>query len=161
MMIREMNQVNDLQLEILRQVHDNIPLCPKPFEAIARKLGIDEQKVLDELAKMLQDGIIRRFGAVIRHYNVGYSTNAMVVWDVPDDKVAKIGNRLKGYKRITHCYQRVSTPEFPYSLYTMIHANDERELAAFIEKLKGIIGDHPHFILRTVRELKKSSFQVY
>lgn len=115
-------------------VSQGLPLVPEPYQAIADSLNenpnltpISEQRVIALLERMLGDGRIRRIGAVIRHRRLGYVSNAMVVWDVPDAQAGELGRRLASDAAVTLCYRRArALPDWRYNLYCMVHGR-ERE----------------------------------
>ena len=114
-------------------VAGGLPLVERPYQAVARTLGLPEEDVLALLAKMLAEGRIRRIGAVIRHRRIGYEANAMAVWNVPDGQVSGIGRALGRDPRVTLCYRRArALPHWPYNLYCMVHG---KERASVLEKL--------------------------
>ena len=114
-------------------VAGGLPLVERPYQAVARALGLSEEEVLALLAKMLAEGSIRRIGAVIRHRRLGYESNAMAVWDVPDRQVCEIGRALGRDPRVSLCYRRArALPHWPYNLYCMVHG---KARASVLEKL--------------------------
>jgi len=107
---------------LVAAVAAGLPLVPEPYERVGRDLGATQAEVLSHLAKMLGDGRIRRIGAVIRHRRLGYEANAMVVWDVPDERSRALGRRLAEDAAVTLCYRRArALPHWPYNLYCMVH----------------------------------------
>ena len=128
-----------------------LPLVERPYEAVARTLGLSEEEVLALLARMLAEGRIRRIGAVIRHRRIGYEANAMAVWNVPDSQVAEIGRALGRDPCVTLCYRRArALPHWPYNLYCMVHG---KERATVLEKLASIetVKPFPGEVLFSVR----------
>src|SRR3989338_1150297 len=114
----------------------------------------------EELAKIkrgLKDGKIRRFGAIVSHYKLGFNHNALVAWAKKDISPALAG-KLKAKEYISHIYLRRFHRLWPYGLYTMIHARSEGELASFIDQLSALMNGRGHKILNTVKEFKKTSF---
>jgi DNA-binding Lrp family transcriptional regulator len=107
---------------LVAAVAAGLPLVPTPYERVAGDLGATQAEVISHLARMLGDGRIRRIGAVIRHRRLGYEANAMVVWDVPDERVGALGRRLAEDSAVTLCYRRArALPDWPYNLYCMVH----------------------------------------
>ncbi len=128
-----------------------LPFVERPYDAVARTLGLSEEEVLALLAKMLAEGRIRRIGAVIRHRRIGYEANAMAVWNVPDSQVAEIGRALGRDPCVTLCYRRArALPHWPYNLYCMVHG---KERATVLEKLASIetVKPFPGEVLFSVR----------
>jgi DNA-binding Lrp family transcriptional regulator len=122
-------------------VAGGLPLVERPYEAVARALGLAEDEVLALLARMLAEGRIRRIGAVIRHRRLGYRANAMAVWDVPDAQAGAVGRALARHPGVTLCYRRArAAPHWPYNLYCMVHG---KERATVLETLASMAAPKP------------------
>ena len=130
-------QPNDaIQQQLIAEIQSGFPLVERPYQAIAEKVGTDEQDVIRRIDIMLTTGIIRRMGVVVRHRKLGYRANAMVVWDIPDDQVNALGKALSKINCITLCYQRPRhLPDWPYNLFTMIHGKDKETVYQCIEEI--------------------------
>ena len=116
-------------------------LTPRPYAMLAAELGIGEESVLARLARLLALGIIRRFGVVVRHRELGYAANAMVVWDVPDATVSEVGRLLAKQSAVTLCYRRPRRlPEWCYNLFSMVHGQDRQAVVAEIERIRKELG---------------------
>jgi siroheme decarboxylase len=110
---------------LLRDIADGLPLVSRPYAAVAARVGLGEDDVIRRLGRLIEGGIVKRFGAIVRHRELGYHANAMTVWDVPDGEVAEVGRRVAAYPFVTLCYQRPRRrPEWPYNLFCMIHGKD-------------------------------------
>jgi len=136
--------------QLLAAIEDGLPLVARPFAAVARRLGWSEARVTELLAAMLRDGIITRFGCVIRHREVGFTANAMAVWDVPQDLVDGIGARLAAVDGVTLCYRRNrQAPGWPYNLFAMVHGREEEAVRHRIRRAITSCGlaDFPHDVL--------------
>jgi DNA-binding Lrp family transcriptional regulator len=121
---------------LVAAVAGGLPLVEKPYEAVANQLGMPEEDVLAALSRMLAENRIRRIGAVIRHRRLGYQANAMVVWDVPDERVGETGRALAGEPAVTLCYRRArALPDWPYNLYCMLHGRDRSRVLHEISRL--------------------------
>lgn len=119
---------------LLGAIEEGLPLVPAPYAAIAERLGTSEEDVLHRLAALAEDGTIRRFGVVVRHRQLGYRANAMVVWDVPDAGLGEAGRRLAALPFVTLCYRRPRRPPaWPYNLFTMIHGRERAAVEAQVE----------------------------
>ncbi|KUJ95340.1 MAG: siroheme decarboxylase [Desulfonauticus sp.] len=149
------------ELAILKEVQGDIPLSPTPFQEIARKVGVKEEVVLNLLKKLKEKGYIRRFGATLRHQQAGYDQNAMVAWKVPGERVEEVGKIFASRKEITHCYERITYPSWPYNLYTMIHATSEEECKQVIAELSKLTGIKDFEVLESIKELKKISMEYF
>ncbi|HSD96174.1 MAG TPA: AsnC family transcriptional regulator [Sulfuricaulis sp.] len=131
---RQRPQVDEADRRLLAAIQQGLPLVPRPYAEIAAELGISEMQVVARLAWLKEAGVIRRFGVVVRHHELGYSANAMVVWDVPDGQVSELGRCLAGFDFITLCYRRPRRlPQWRYNLYCMIHGKNREEVLAHLE----------------------------
>ena len=120
---------------LIRQIQGDIPLSPTPFAQIARQAGWEEKKLLRRVRFFLQRGIVRRFGAILRHQKAGYRGNAMTVWKVPEKQIARTSQVLAAFPEITHCYLRPSFPEWPFNLYAMVHGRSEKDCRLLAKKI--------------------------
>ncbi len=151
-----------LEKEILRIVQDSLPDSPTPFADIAKSLGVSEDKVVNFLQEIEEQGYIRRFGATLRHQEAGYDCNVMVAWQVPADKdIDSIAQIMVNRPEITHCYKRKSTPEWPFDLYTMIHGRSEKDCKKIVRELEVLTDLHNYELLFSDQELKKTSMQYF
>jgi len=108
--------------DLIAAVQDGLPLEPRPYAAVGRMVGLSEAEVIDGLRQLTERGVIRRFGLVLSHRNLGYRANGMVVWDVPDDEIGVVGESLAALPFVTLCYRRPRRlPDWPYNLFCMIH----------------------------------------
>ncbi len=122
--------------DLIDAIQDGLPLVARPYLRIAERLGWSEQQVIDRIEKMLESGVIKRLGVVVRHHELGYRANAMVVWDVPDDSVDQLGYLLGRQDCVTLCYQRPRRlPKWPYNLFCMVHGRDRDDVLACVERM--------------------------
>ncbi len=142
---------------ILKIASGDLPLTPRPFDEWARSAGVEVPELILTLRQALHDGIVRRFGAVLAHTKSGMKKNAMVAWEVAEADADRAGRIMARYDAVSHCYLRAPAPDFPYRLYTMIHARDDRELSACIDSIRQKTGLVSFVVLRSVREFKKTS----
>jgi len=126
--------LNDSDQAVIAALQDGLPLEPRPYEAIATAAGLAESEVIERLDRLTEEGAIRRFGVIVRHHELGYRANAMVVWDAPDEIVGLVGRRLARLPYVTLCYQRPRRPPiWPYNLFCMIHGRDRGAVKQQIE----------------------------
>lgn len=144
--------------KLIEAIQEGVPLVPRPYLAIGERIGLSENEVISGIQHLLEKGIMKRFGTVVRHRQLGYRANAMVVWDIPDDQVSQFGHRVKQFEFVTLCYRRPrQLPHWPYNLFCMIHGQ-ERETV--LQKLHTMIKDCqlqqiPHQILFSRRCFKQ------
>jgi DNA-binding Lrp family transcriptional regulator len=130
---------------------------PTPYADLAEKLGWTEERTLAEVARLKDEGVIRRLGGVVVHQRAGFTANAMVVWRIEDDRLDAAGRALAGVERVSHCYWRPGVPGWPFNLYTMVHARDQAELLEAVEAMAPLAGAAEWRVLTSLRELKKTS----
>lgn len=152
-----MEKLSEKDKDIIREIQHGIPLCSVPFKVIADKLGITEEKLIDRLREFKEKGIIRRFGARVKHNKAGYKENIMVLWKVPEENLDETGSVMAGYREVSHCYVRPELPELPYNLYTMIHGREEGDIFKIIKNISDITGIRDYKLLVTEKEYKKTS----
>jgi DNA-binding Lrp family transcriptional regulator len=125
------------QRALIAAVQDGLPLLPRPFAEIGRQVGLSEREVIRGLQVLLEQGVIKRLGVVVRHHELGYRANAMVVWDIPDERVAEIGRRFGAESFVTLCYRRPRRPpQWPFNLFTMIHGSDRHQVLQHVRTLR-------------------------
>jgi DNA-binding Lrp family transcriptional regulator len=150
--------IDSLDSRLLAEIADGLPLVPEPYAAIGSRLGIGEGEVIARLGSLIAQGVIRRFGAVVRHHELGFTANAMTVWDVPDADADTIGAAVAKYPFVTLCYRRPRRlPEWPYNLFCMIHGRDRGAVLEQIAILNRAttLGRHPHAVLFSRRRFKQ------
>ena len=144
--------------DLIEIIQSGLPLVARPYQEIAERLGWSEQLVIEKLKTMVEGGIIKRLGVVVRHHELGYRSNAMVVWDVADDQVDQIGQQLGMQDCVTLCYQRPRMlPEWPYNLFCMVHGRNREEVLACIDDMtEGLsLENIPHTVLFSGRRFKQ------
>lgn len=150
--------VDEADRRLLAAIQHGLPLVARPYAEIGAQLGLSEEQVIARLAYLKEAGVIRRFGVVVRHHELGYSANAMVVWDVPEEQVTELGRCLAGFDFITLCYRRPRRlPQWRYNLYCMIHGKNREEVLAHLEWMVNHCGLQtlPHEVLFSRRRFKQ------
>ncbi|WP_456448368.1 siroheme decarboxylase subunit beta [Thiolapillus sp.] len=150
--------LNDAEQQLISLIQGGLPLSSRPWAEIGRKMNMDEEDVLQQVRSLQERGLIKRFGLVVRHHELGYTANAMVVWDVPDDQVQSVGEALGRHDCVTLCYQRPRRlPEWPYNLFCMIHGKDRERVLEIIDELVETEGlqDIPHEVLFSGERFKQ------
>ncbi len=155
-------QFTDVENRILHIVQADLPDSLTPYADIAAAVGTDEQTVLDLINRMKDEGTIRRFGVSLKHQKAGYSHNAMVAWRIDDSLIDEAGKQAARNPLISHCYHRPSDhPEWPYTLYTMIHGRHETEYLDVVEQLRKETALDEYAVLSSLKELKKISMTYF
>ncbi len=151
---------DDSRQNLLRQFQGDLPVEKRPFRAVASRAGTSEDSVLATLRNLMQQGHIRKFGALLRHQKAGVTRNAMVVWAVPPDRTEEAGAAFASFREITHCYERRPPFEGRYNLFTMIHAG-KGPLEELIAKISGKAGIGDYQVLESLEEFKKNSMEYF
>ena len=126
-------------LDLVRALQAGLPLVPRPYAWVAERIGMSEEEVVRRLRRLLESGDIRRLGVVVRHRELGYRANAMVVWDVADDRVSEVGRLIGRQPFVNLCYRRPRRPpRWRYNLFCMIHG---RSREGVLNNLAGMIED--------------------
>ncbi len=140
-----------------------LPLVAAPYQQIGDTLGMAEEEVIARLMAMQESGLLRRIGAVPNHYALGWRANGMTVWDVADDAVDLLGERIGALSFVSHCYKRPRRlPDWPYNLFAMIHARTREEAAPLVAQIATVLGPacRAHDVLWSSRILKKTGLRI-
>lgn len=150
------------EARVLAAIQGGLPLVPRPFAAVGVALGLAEAAVLGCLADLAAAGVIKRMGVVVRHGELGYRANAMVVWDIPEQEVGRLGRCLGSLEYVTLCYRRPRRlPAWRYNLFCMIHGRDRGEVLALVEAMRRDCGleDIAGEVLFSTRRFKQCGAQ--
>jgi len=153
--------LSDLEKKIIAAIQGDIPITERPYQELAEKLGIPEDLLLQKLKALDDQGVIRRFGATLRHQKSGFSANAMAAWQVTEDRVVEVGEKMAAFKEVSHCYRRDPTSQWPYNLYTMVHARDMASCKDIVRKMSEETSITEYIILFSRKELKKTSMEYF
>lgn len=148
-------ELTELEKRLVDLLAEGLPLVERPFLVLAEKLGISEEEILTTIEGLLEKKIIRRLGATIRHNLSGYEGNVMVAWKVPEERIEEVGNSLASKPFITHCYLRRTYPDWPYNLYTMVHAETEEACRRLVEQLAQELALSDYEMLFTEKEITR------
>lgn len=150
--------LDGLDRQLLAALEDGLPLVPRPYAQIAARIGISEAWLLARLEEWLESGLLKRFGVVVRHHELGYVANAMCVWSVPASQIDRLGQQLAGESEVTLCYRRrPQLPDWPYNLYCMIHGRDRESVLATHQAMvaRHHLGQLPGLVLFSRRRFKQ------
>lgn len=143
---------------LVAAIQDGLPLTARPYADVGSRIGLGEEEVIAALRRMLDGGVIKRLGIVVRHHELGYHANAMVVWDLPDDRVGEIGRRFSAFDFVTLCYRRPRRPpRWPYNLFSMVHGRQRPTVLAQVDALARAcdVADAPREVLFSRRRFKQ------
>lgn len=128
--------LSEANRKVVAEIQGGLPLSSRPYAEVGERIGMNEQEVIQRIIRMQDEGIIKRMGIVVRHRELGYTANAMVVWDVPDHRLDEVGEKLGSEECVTLCYQRPRhLPEWPYNLFSMIHGRDRQRVLNYIDSI--------------------------
>ncbi len=150
--------IGDGERRLVAVLQEGLPLFPRPFALIAERVGASESDVLTRIGNWIDEGAIKRFGVVVRHHELGYTANAMLVHDVPDERVSELGRSLAEEPAVTLCYRRPrQAPHWPYNLFCMIHGRERAEVEDVIADLRQRHGldDCAHDVLFSLTRFKQ------
>ena len=149
---------------IIQAMSSGLPLVPRPFNALAETLGRREDEVIGRIAVLADAGIFSRIGVIVRHRALGWTSNAMVVWTVPEGEIDRVGPALAALRGVTLCYQRRSVPVlWPYTLYCMVHACSRAEAMEVLDRTRRIepLGQVPRDVLFSTRCFKQTGALIH
>lgn len=155
--------LDPLDRRIILATQSGLPLVAAPYQAIAEQVESSEQEVMQRMQRMLENGIIRRIGAVPNHYSLGFRGNGMSVWDIPDDRVEACGEMIGNLSFVSHAYERPRhQPIWNYNLFAMVHGKDRGEVAHKVKLIADLLGEdnRAHEILYSSRILKKTGLRL-
>ena len=146
-----------LDRRLVGAIQDGLPLTARPYAAVAERTGLSETQVIWRIGRLLCDGVIKRMGVVVRHHELGYRANAMVVFDAPDDRADALGERLARLAPVTLCYRRTRRlPAWPYNLYCMLHGRNRSEVGGWMDELlPEAVGDLDRAVLFSRRRFRQ------
>jgi DNA-binding Lrp family transcriptional regulator len=126
-------ELSELDVEVIRATQGPMEAVSEPYERAARRLGLGVPRLLEHLESMRERRALRRVAAILFHRRAGFSANGMGVWGVPEERIMELGPRMASYRGISHCYQRPTYPDWPYSLFTMAHGRSKEECDAILD----------------------------
>lgn len=143
---------------LIKIVERGLPVASRPYAEIAQQLNTSEQDVITRLQRLIDNGAIKRYGVVVRHKELGYTANGMVVWNVPDDRVEELGICIGKYDCVTLSYRRPRRlPAWPYNLFTMVHGCNREEVKNKVAEIVAncALQNIDHTILFSTRRFKQ------
>ncbi len=151
-------QLPEMARRLLAALQDGLEISPQPFAELAARAGLTEGMALELIEEWVESGLIKRFGVVVRHRELGYQANAMCVWDVPDEIAHTFGTRLAKEPLVTLCYRRTrALPEWPYNLFCMVHGRRRVDVEREIEAIRARceLAAYPSAVLFSLRCFKQ------
>lgn len=139
----------------IRVLQQDLSLVAEPFAPWAEDAGTTQEALFETSRQMLENKLMRRFSAVMHHRDAGYISNAMAVWEVPDERMMEVGQQMASFAAVSHCYERPTYPDWPYAIFTMVHGRHKDECMAVVEAIEKETGITDKALLFSTREFKK------
>jgi DNA-binding Lrp family transcriptional regulator len=146
---------DELDIAVIRALQGDMPVVAEPYADAASELGMPQEHLLEHLEGMHERGLLRRVAAILYHRRAGFSANGMGVWKVPQEQVFDIGCRMAAVRGISHCYQRPTYEDWPYSVFTMAHGRSKQECDAILDAIADQTGIQDRATLYSSTEFKK------
>ncbi|HEY2283012.1 MAG TPA: Lrp/AsnC family transcriptional regulator [Solirubrobacteraceae bacterium] len=146
---------DELDIAVIRALQGDMAVVAEPYADAAAELGMTQERFLDHLAGMQERGLLRRVAAILYHRRAGFSANGMGVWQVPDEQILDVGRRMAAVRGISHCYQRPTYEDWPYSVFTMAHGRSKEECDAVLDSIAQQTGISGRATLYSSTEFKK------
>ena len=156
-------ELNFIDRKIIKATQAGLPLVARPYHVIGESLGLSAEEVMLRITDMKDRGIIRRIGAVPNHYRLGYKYNGMTVWDIEDQYIDELGDKVGQLEFVSHCYHRPRhLPEWPYNLFAMVHSKSAEGVTAQVSTIAAVLGHYNqgHEVLFSTRVLKKTGLRI-
>jgi DNA-binding Lrp family transcriptional regulator len=151
----ERQPYDERDMAVIRALQGDMPVVSEPYAPAAAALGLPQEELLEHLDGMVERRLLRRVAAILYHRRAGFSANGMGVWKVPDERIMEIGPRMAAYRGISHCYQRPTYEDWPYSVFTMAHGRSKDECDAILDSIAEQTGITERATLYSSTEFKK------
>jgi siroheme decarboxylase len=148
-------ELSEEDIATVRATQGPMLAVPEPYAPAAERLGVPVATVLERLESLRERGGLRRVAAILYHRRAGFSANGMGVWSVPDAQILDTGKRMAAFRGISHCYQRPTYPDWPYSIFTMAHGRSKEECDAVLDAIAAATGIEERATLYSSTEFKK------
>jgi len=147
--------------DFIRELQKDMEIIDEPFVKAANNLGITENELFEKMKEYQEIGVMRRFAAILRHRQVGFTANGMIVWKVPEDKISEVGEKLGSFPQVSHCYERPTYSDWPYNVFSMIHCKTHVEANEMAKTIQDQINVDEYRILFSSREFKKTRVEYF
>ena len=153
--------LSDHDKDFIRQLQKDLKIIPEPFKEMTEDLGITTSELFAKAKEYEQIGVMRRYAAILRHRDAGFSANGMIVWKVPEAKIDEIGFKLAAFPQVSHCYRRPIYPDWQFNLFSMVHARTTEAAEKMAIEMSRQIGVKDYSILFSSREFKKERVKYF
>jgi DNA-binding Lrp family transcriptional regulator len=147
--------------DFIRELQKNMEIIDEPFVKAANNLGLTENELFEKMKHYEDNGVMRRFAAILRHRQVGFTANGMIVWKVPEDRISEVGEKLGSFPQVSHCYERPTYSDWPYNVFSMIHCKTQDEANDMAKTIQDLINVDDYRILFSTREFKKTRVEYF
>lgn len=154
-------KISEIDREYIRQLQKDIEIIKEPFKSITENLQISSTELFDRIKDYEKIGIMRRFAAILRHRQAGFTANGMIVWKIPEEKIDEKGLKIASFPQVSHCYRRPIYPDWEYNVFSMIHARTIEAAEKIANEIASIIGIENYKILFSSREFKKERVRYF
>ena len=151
----ELQPYDDFDIAVIRALQGPMEVTDRPYDPAAAELGLETEALLEHLEGMVERKLLRRVAAILYHRRAGFSANGMGVWRVPEEQVLDVGGRMAAVRGISHCYQRPTYQDWPYSVFTMAHGRSKEECDAILDTIAETTGISERATLYSSTEFKK------
>jgi len=142
--------------EFIRQLQKDMEIVDRPFQKAAKNLGMTEEQIFEKLHHYEDIGVMRRYAAILRHWEAGFTANGMIVWKVPEGRITEVGNKLGAFPQVSHSDERPVYPDWPYNVFSMIHCKSFDEAGEVAGQIQKQIDVDEYKILFSAKEFKKT-----
>ena len=153
--------LTELEKKVIASIQGDIPVVSRPYKLLADRIGVSEETFVETLQALTDRGVIRRFGATLRHQKSGYQANAMTAWQVDEERIESVGKIMASFRTVSHCYRRDPAEGWPYNLYTMIYGKSEADCRRTAREMAKKAGVENYQLLFSRKELKKISMTYF
>ena len=153
--------LSDFDIRAIRELQEDLPMIPRPFDDMSQRLGVTNCELFNVAAEFEEQGIMRRYSAVLHHRRAGFMANGMGVWKVPPERSEEVGKKMAAHPAVTHCYERPTFPDWPYTHFTMIHATSKEGCEEVVGEISEATGVTEHLLLYSTREYKKTRVRYF
>jgi len=147
--------LSPLDIAVIRELQEDVPAVAEPYAPMAERLGLGTAELFAAARDLERRGFLRRIAAIMYHRKAGFRSNAMGVWKVPPGRVNEVGPRMASFAAVSHCYERPVYPDWPYSIFTMVHGRTDDECKAILQAISTATGISEYRELYSTREYKK------
>ena len=158
---RPKSEITEKEIHFIRVLQEDMPVESKPYRAMAEQLGMTQDGLFEMAGRFVEEGKLRRMAAVLNHRKAGFVANAMGVWEIPPGKIAEVGAQMGSFSAVSHCYERPVYPDWPYSIFTMVHGRDKQACDKILESLSQTTGITRYEALFSTKEYKKTRLKYF